>query len=110
MTEQLTIFGKEFSLIRPGLWMAWCGLLTFSILLEDDGVFRGFINGDAKTGESGCATREAARDALESEGRRIAREMITMAGEMVAWSKEPFGMPGQYLYRTQRVDFADKRF
>ena len=99
MTVTLTIFGKAFEesrLSESTAYFANYGLLNFTIVEYDYGELDFSVNLLAAkvTGEPPCgiASKESARDWLESEARRIAREMLVMAGPIrYRWTEDEQG-------------------
>lgn len=95
--EPLKIFGKEFRRTTETILEVSCGLLGFTLSQLNNGCWYASINGRPLINpEVGIPilflNEHHAIDTLESEGRHIAREMLTMAGEMVA--VKPIGIVG----------------
>lgn len=91
MTEPLTIFGNEMRQSSLGTWVASVGLLHFRIS-KNDICCLAYINGAPVMNPDPeipgvpihFINERHAIGYLESEGSRISREMIGMAGEMVS--------------------------
>jgi hypothetical protein len=93
--DKLTIFGRKMrrSSEQGMVLSASVGLFDFEIVDCAEHGFCGCIllkPGKLISEKRNCSTKEAARDWLESEARRICREMVEMAGELVTDGAIPF--------------------
>jgi hypothetical protein len=84
MTEPLTILGKEIEKSSDGSYFLAKGVLFLDVYPQPSTVYGAAISigGIRLVARGAFAAKEPARDWLESEARRIAREMVEMAGPL----------------------------